>query len=49
MRFKVFRAVLLKIPIFWDVTLCHWVNINRSFEESFCLHLEDLAAQKEQP
>jgi len=25
-------TVLLKIYFFWDVILCHWVNIFRGFE-----------------
>jgi hypothetical protein len=25
-RFEVLIVVLLKMPVFWDVTLCHWVR-----------------------
>jgi hypothetical protein len=25
-RFEVLTAVLLRIQVFWDVTLCHWVS-----------------------
>jgi hypothetical protein len=27
MRFEVFRAVTLKITVFWDVTLCSMVEV----------------------
>jgi hypothetical protein len=32
-RFLVPTAVLLKIQVFWDVMLCHWISIPL-FEES---------------
>jgi hypothetical protein len=27
-------AVLLRIQVFWDVTLCHWVNVSQHVEEA---------------
>jgi hypothetical protein len=34
---EVLTAVLLKIQVFWDVTLCPWLSSSRSFEG---LHLQ---------
>jgi hypothetical protein len=31
-RFEVLTAVLMKIQVFWDVMLCHWVNISCLFK-----------------
>lgn len=33
-----FSVLLLKIHVFWDVTLCRWVRCYQCFEESHCLH-----------
>jgi hypothetical protein len=33
-RFQVFKMVLLKIQVCWDVTLCHWTSSCWRFEES---------------
>jgi hypothetical protein len=33
-RFDVFTAVLLKIQIFWDVTLCCWVIVSSFLERN---------------
>ena len=38
--FKVLTAVLLKIQVCWDVTVCHRVNSSRRFELSYCFHLQ---------
>jgi len=38
MRFEVLTAVMLKIQVFWDVTLCHWVSGCQCSEEPYCLH-----------
>jgi hypothetical protein len=27
-RLEAFIAVLLKVQVFWDVMLCHWINIS---------------------
>ena len=35
------------IWIFWDATLCHWASDSHCFEGSYCLHLQDQAAQEE--
>jgi hypothetical protein len=32
--FEVLTSVVVKIKVFWDVTLCHWVNLSRRFEGS---------------
>jgi len=31
----------------WDATLCHWASDSQCFEGSYCLHLQDQAAQEE--
>jgi len=31
-RFAFIAAVLLRIPIFWNMTLCRWVSSSRQFE-----------------
>lgn len=36
-----------KIPVVWDVTLCHWISTLRRFEIPCCLDLWGQAAQKE--
>jgi hypothetical protein len=32
-RLEVFTAVLLRIRVFWDVTLCHLVSDSQCFKE----------------
>jgi len=38
LQLEVLTVVLLKTPVFWDVTLCHWVSSPQNFEGSLCLH-----------
>jgi hypothetical protein len=45
-RFVVLTAELLKIPFFWDVTLCRWVNSFRRFEGCYCLRSQRHAVQE---
>jgi len=40
MRFVFLAAVLLKVQVFWDVTLCHWANISPTFRKYCCLYLQ---------
>jgi len=35
------------IWIFWDATLCCWASDSQFFEGTYCLHLQDQAAQEE--
>jgi len=35
-RFKVATMVLLKLQVFWDVTLCHWTSISFAASVSTC-------------
>jgi len=37
LQLEVITVVLLKTPVFWDVTLCHWVSSPQNFKG--CLHL----------
>jgi hypothetical protein len=39
-RFGVLTVVLLKIPVFWGVMLCHWESGSQYFEGSWCLDLQ---------
>ena len=43
-RFQVLATLLLKIQVFWDVTLCHGVSSLWCFKESWCLHLQSQAS-----
>ena len=38
LRFKVLTAVLLKIQVFWVMTLCHWVNGSWHFKRFIFRH-----------
>jgi hypothetical protein len=35
-RFKDFTAVLMKIPVFWDMELCRLIQKYRSFGGACC-------------
>jgi hypothetical protein len=39
------RRILLKIQLFCGVTPCRWTNCSRSFEGSWCLHLQRQAVK----
>ena len=39
-------VVLLKIQVFWDVTLCCWVMSYWHFEWAWCLHLSGLSSTR---
>jgi hypothetical protein len=39
-------AVLLKLQVFWNVTLCCWVSGSGCFEDVKFLHLQGLAVQE---
>jgi hypothetical protein len=34
------RSVVMKISIFWDITPCSLVKVNRHFGGTYCLHLQ---------
>jgi hypothetical protein len=36
--FEVFTAVIMKSTIFWDITLCSPLSVNRSFGATYRLH-----------
>jgi hypothetical protein len=44
-RTEVLTVVLLKIWVFWDVTVCHWASNSWCLEEPWCLHLQGQAVQ----
>jgi hypothetical protein len=44
-RFEVLTAVLLKIQVFWFMTLCRWASNSGRFERPWCRHLKDQAVQ----
>jgi hypothetical protein len=44
-RFEVLIAVLLKIQVFWFVTLCRWESNSGRFERPCCRHLQDQTVQ----
>lgn len=33
------------IQVFWNVTLCHWINTSQRLKGSSCPHLHDHAVQ----
>jgi hypothetical protein len=39
-RFEVLAVVLLRIQVFWNVTLCHWVSASHPFRKLCCYHLQ---------
>jgi hypothetical protein len=43
-RYEVLTAVVMKSSIFWDITLCSSLKVNRRFEGKYCLHLPGLLA-----
>ena len=49
LRFEVFIALLLKIRVFWDVTLCRWVSCSGHFEGSQCHHVTVHTVQESDP
>jgi hypothetical protein len=38
--FEVLTAVIMKITIFWDITPCSPLSVNRRFGGTYCLHLQ---------
>jgi hypothetical protein len=40
--FEVLTAVVMKSIIFWDITPCNPLKVNRSFGETYRLHLQGL-------
>jgi hypothetical protein len=38
-------AVVMKITVFWDITLCSLLNVSRRFGGTYRLHLQDRIAQ----
>jgi hypothetical protein len=44
-RFEVLTAVLLKIQVFWFVTLCRWASNSGRFERPWCRYLQDQSVQ----
>jgi hypothetical protein len=41
--FDVFTAVIMKSSVFWDITLCSPLKVNRRFGETYRLHLQSSA------
>jgi hypothetical protein len=41
-NFEVFAVVWLRIMVFWDVALCHWVTGCLCSEGKYCLHYQGL-------
>jgi hypothetical protein len=37
--FEVFTAVVMKSTIFWDITPCRRLSVNRRFGGTYCLHI----------
>jgi hypothetical protein len=46
-RFGVLTAMLVKIQVFWDLILCHWIGRSKCFKESKCLDFQGHAAQEQ--
>jgi hypothetical protein len=40
---------VLKVPHFWDVKLCHWVNVSRHFEGTLILQNVEKCSQHGMP
>jgi hypothetical protein len=38
--FEVLTAMVIKYIIFWDITLCSPLKVNRRYEGTYCLHLQ---------
>jgi hypothetical protein len=38
--FEVFTALVMKSTIFWDITPCNPLKVNRRFGGTYCLHLQ---------
>jgi hypothetical protein len=38
--FKVLTAVVMNSTIFWDITPCSSLSLNRRFGGTYCLHLQ---------
>jgi hypothetical protein len=38
--FEVLTAVIMKSTIFWDITPCSLLRVNRRFGGTYCLHLQ---------
>jgi hypothetical protein len=39
--FEVLTVVVMKSTIFWDITPCSPLSVNRRFGGTYCLHLQD--------
>jgi hypothetical protein len=38
--FEVLTAVVMKSTVFWDITLCSPLKVNRRFGGTYCIHLQ---------
>jgi len=46
-RFGVFTAMLVKIQVFGDLILWHWVGRSKCFKEAKCLDFQGQAVQEQ--
>jgi hypothetical protein len=44
-NFEVFNPVLLRIPVFWDMVLRHWVISSRRFKRTYQCHIQPSSAR----
>jgi hypothetical protein len=39
--------LLMRMQVFWDVTLCHWASRSGRFQGQYCPHVQGEAVQEE--